>query len=229
MLKLCQQATTSFPKYSSPVCGELPDLFAKGAGSLNQAIGRIESAMAFARWRKAHEGECKSAFQTIIGQQPAKEELQASSTGKPLYWLLSALNAIVKNAEPLSNALSKVASLVGVVKTRRDREKRMRLYAAAVMAIEPLFDVRACVEKQVASLVTTLSSRTLQWKKDLYVPAFKGAPEVSRTDVRTDGACARLAVVYRCCFSTTCRNCSTVTTGGGSPTASSRCSTRGPS
>ena len=103
---------------------------------------------------------------------------------------LEALDRVVKNATPVTEALFKIDTLSDKLKARQAAGKRIAKYAEAAKAIEPLLGLGSLVDAQVGSLMTKLSSETTAWRSKFYVPPFAGAPQVKRPDVGSDGTLA---------------------------------------
>jgi hypothetical protein len=153
-------------------------------------LRRLTRAIAFARWRSTNAQACTAAFKKIVGEVSRDSTGRAARPAAIEDWTLAdrltRLDEMVKRATPLKEALSKLQVMREKLTERRKKEKRIRLYGRAAHAIEPLLDLNGLVERQVSSLMSTLSSETKVWKDLLYSPSFRGAPTVCGADVQTD-------------------------------------------
>ncbi len=190
---LCEKELECLEAFVEPEKIVLPEPLEEGEGSLAHAIRRIARAIAFARWRQDNETDCKKAFSRIIGTiKPGDDEGEEKSEGplgeKSISECLVALDNMVKSTTPLTAALSEVKSMTETLQQRREKENRISRYSKTAEAIQELLSLDNLVEKQVASLLQKLLSGTQKWRNNFYSPAFVDAPEVTDTDVKTDGS-----------------------------------------
>ena len=189
---LCSQELGALNAFQEPVEPAIPECFEDKEGGIRQAMRRVGRAIAFARWHRENRDSCDAACTSMIGEPGAWRETAASPDGPVAMWPLAArvvaLERMIHSISPISEALAKVAAMRGQLGKRRQMENRIALYARAAEAIEPLVRLDELARRQVASLMTKLSSETRALRDDLYNPAFVGAPRVQRTDVGTDGS-----------------------------------------
>jgi len=191
---LCGAKLALLPAFDEPDHIELPKPFAVGEGSVAEALNRICRAIAFARWRHAAQDACKKALGEIVGESQEDQEKPAATPkdveAMTLMERLEALDRLIKNATPVTEALSRVELLCGNLKAREAERRRISKYAETAKAIEPLLKLGSLVDAQVGSLMARLSSETTAWRRKFYVPSFAGAPQVKRPDVWADGTLA---------------------------------------
>lgn len=189
--KLKKEIAT-LPEYEKQNPPYFSDTLLQNCNKLCKMIERVNKAISFARWRKSSDNECKKLFTSVIGTQKSADSEKEHEISKNLEWSLmdklNALQKIVNNATPVTEALIKVKALRNKVELRRKNERKIKLYSKAATAIDSLLEINKLVELQVNSLIKKLSARTIEWKKCLYQPAFIGAPEVIGTEVTTDGS-----------------------------------------
>ena len=190
--KLCDRELGSLPSFEESVPPDIPECFGGSTGNVAVALPRLARAIAFARWRSTNAGACAAAFKRIIGEfkrDPADRKPRPADIEE---WTLAdrlmSLDEMVKRATPLKEALSKLQFMAEKLTERRKKERRIRLYGRTADAIEPLLQLDSFVERQVSSLMNTLSAATQSWKDQLYSPAFHGAPTVCSADVESDGS-----------------------------------------
>jgi hypothetical protein len=190
--ELCKKALGCLKKFEEPDEILLPPGLRRTEGSLVQAIRRIRRAIAFARWRKENDVDCRNAFLKIIGTSipgvDATKTRDRSVADLALFECLTKLDIMVKGIAPLTEALSKVKTMAKILRERRKKENRIELYRKTAEAIEEFLNLDQIVDRQVAFLINKLLSATLEWREALYVPAFIGAPKVIGTDVGSDGS-----------------------------------------
>lgn len=188
---LCAGKLPRLPAFAEPDRIVLPEPFTGGEGSVDEALKRICRAIAFARWRHTAQEACKTTVREIAGEsQKGQQEAPATPQDVEKMTLmerLEALDRLVKNATPVTEALSKVELLSDKLKARQAEGKRIGKYAEAARSIGPLLELSRLVDAQVDSLMRRLSSETAAWRRKFYVPAFTGAPQVKRPDVESDG------------------------------------------
>jgi hypothetical protein len=190
--ELCEKALGSLGEFKEPAKKKLPLCFGNGQDGIRNAIDRVARTVAFARWRKENEEKCKEVLKKIIGvagegvEKPAYTE--ADIENLPLWDRLVELERLVRSAEPLTDAVSKVEKMEERLSNRRKHEERIAMYARAAIAIDELLALRDLVDRQVKSLIGMLSVRTKCWENYFYQAPFKGAPEIVKTDVESDGS-----------------------------------------
>jgi hypothetical protein len=189
--KLCEEELSNLKPFVEPEEVTLPGKSTDGRDSLSQSINRVNRALAFARWRKANDAECRGTFSRIVGMtKSAESKAQADGNdieSPSLSQCLRTLDQMVKGITPLTIALTEVKAMADKLAERRQRESRLTSYAKTADAITELINIGDLVEKQVSFLLSKLLSKTLEWREQLYLPAFTNSPEVVYTDVASDG------------------------------------------
>lgn len=189
---LSEKALGSLGDFKEPAKNELPSYFGDGRDRIRTAIDGVERAVAFARWRKENEAKCKEVLTKIIGvvgedvEKPTRTETDIENL--PLRECLVELDGLVRGAEPLTDAVSKVEKMEGRLSNRRKHEDRIALYARAAREIDKLLGLRELVKRQVKLLIGRLSDRTKCWEDYFYKAPFTDAPKVVKTDVESNGS-----------------------------------------
>ena len=188
---LCAKAVAELPAFEEPDVPVFAGEFGSTGTALATALRRLARAIAFARWRRSNESACYAAFTRIIGQ-PATAEQKSAATGdeQPLLQRLLTLDELVKTAEPINHALTKVKALADLTSQRTKKQESIKRYARAATAIDELLGLPALVETQVGFLMKTLAEATARWKEKLYSPAFIGAPAAVNPNIGPDGTIA---------------------------------------
>jgi len=189
---LCDRELDRLPPFAEPGAITFPRCFGENGGPVVQAVCRVTRAIAFARWRRKNDAACKDAFARIVGMAKPSGETAVPPREPvedwPLYDCVVALDCMVKNATPLTEALSKVNTMNDKLLERRKKQDRIKSYKRTATAMEDLFGLSDLVDRQVAYLMQKLLSATLERKDSFYRPAFVDAPSIVNTDVRTDGS-----------------------------------------
>lgn len=189
---LCVNALASLQDYEEPKQPSFSEDLLEKCSKFCGTIKRTKRAVAFARWRQINAKECTDAFYKIIGKEVApaqdKDKEKTEVAEKPLLECLGILDEMVKNAEPIREALLKVGKMGETLKKRRGKENRIESYSQAATAIEDLLKLNTLVKLQVAALMEKLSEDTEKWKNRLYQSGCVGVPELAGTNVETDGA-----------------------------------------
>ena len=187
---LCAKAVAALPAFKEPTCRSLPDHSAaperhlplrapSGALSLS-LVGGVAMRLLATPLSRA-----------IIGQSAAAaQESVATADEQTLLQRLLTLDKLVKTAEPINHALTKVKALTDLNGERVKKQEAIKRYERAATAIDELLELPALVEMQVGFLMKTLAEATAQWKEKLYSPAFIRAPSAVNPSIGPDGAIA---------------------------------------
>ena len=188
---LCAKAVAELPAFEEPDVPVFAGAFGSSGTGLVTALRRLARAIAFARWRRSNEAACHAAFTRIIGQPAAVvQEPAAAADEQPLLQRLLTLDKLVKTAEPINHALTKLKALADLNGQRANKQEAVKRYARAATAINELLGLPALVETQVGFLMKTLAVATARWKGKLYSPAFIGAPAAVNPNIGPDGTIA---------------------------------------
>jgi hypothetical protein len=136
---------------------------------LKLALMRLDRALRFARWRQANDALARTIVETVIGRRPKDDEAAEKET---LTGKLLDLEATVKSAKPLTDALELCGRLSGQINQRRTVEKRLKAYSTASGALENLIKLGDLADLQVEELREKLSTTAASWRKKIYVGAF---------------------------------------------------------
>ena len=166
--KSCDAQTATWPQLSTSAVGRLPTKFGD-LSHLQTAINRLDRALRFAIWRRAHSKELTALFATVVGKPPKPRQ---STANKSLTGLLCSLDTIVRGATPINTALSACERLQTDLKKRRAAEKRLAAYAKASAALTEVISIGALAEQQVDQLREHLHNSAATWRTRIYAGAF---------------------------------------------------------
>lgn len=188
---LCAKAVAELPAFEEPDVPVFAGAFGSTGTALATALRRLARAIAFARWRRNNEAACHAAFTRIIGQPAtAAHHSAVGADEQPLHQSLLTLDNLVRTAEPINHALTKLDALAEFNRQRSQKQGAIERYERAATAIDELLGLPALVETQVAFLMKALADATAQWKEKLYSPAFIGAPAAVNPNIGPDGTIA---------------------------------------
>ncbi|MGO4574094.1 ATP-binding protein [Microvirga sp. 2TAF3] len=160
---------------------DLPSEFSE----LELTLRRVDRALRFARWRQANEPLARTIVETVIGR-PAKDNEAVEK--KTLIGKLLELEATVKAAKPLTDALDLCHRLDNQLVQRRTVEKRLETYSISSAALGNLLKLGDLADLQVNELQEKLGTSTATWRKKIYTGAFPTiAHELVGTSLGRDG------------------------------------------
>lgn len=141
----------------------------KGCEVLRECLQRMDRAMRFARWRKGNDALAKEIVERVLGRMPKLGESmeKASLTGK-----LLDLQATVKAAQPISDAITQCGRLKQQLKGRRAAEVRLVEYSTASAALGNLAGLGKLADEQVDQLRKVLRDDATRWRSKIYLGAF---------------------------------------------------------
>ena len=136
---------------------------------LSNALQKLDVALRFAKWRQESGLFVRDLAQSVLGKRPKEgEPIETDNlTGELLQ-----LDAIVRQATPITNALEFCARLNGYLGSRRTCEKRLTKYAVASEAIGNLLELGTLADKQIDQLRNKLSEKAAAWRERIYLGAF---------------------------------------------------------
>jgi hypothetical protein len=144
-------------------------LLPNGCDVLRETLKRLDCAIRFARWRQANDTLARDIVARVLGRIPKagepKEKL--TLTGKMLD-----LEATVKAAQPMSDAVVQCGRLKQHLKNRRAAELRLCDYATASTALSNLAGLGELADQQVDQLRKTLRKDAANWRSRIYLGAF---------------------------------------------------------
>lgn len=150
---------------ADPTEVELP----KGCQTLVQTLKRLDCAIRFARWRHENEALAREIVAGVLGRVTEEGEAKEKTT---LTGKLLDLEATVKAAKPVSDALVQSARLKQHLQTRRAAETRLSEYAIASSALGNLAGLGQLADEQVNLLRKTLRKEAAAWRSQIYLGAF---------------------------------------------------------
>lgn len=136
---------------------------------LSNALQKLDVALRFVKWRQENESFVRSLAQSVLGKRPKEGEPSKTNnlTGKLLQ-----LDAIVRQATPITNALKFCKSIKIQLASRRLCEKRLKEYEIASKAIGNLLELGDLADKQINQLRNKLSQKAADWRNRIYLGAF---------------------------------------------------------
>ena len=191
---LKQYAVTAFakaqkeiPEYEDPSEVELPDVTETAFAELKQIIQHARRAMAFSQWYIKNKQYWMDIKEHVIGsEKDGAADTNEDVLTNGMHGRLARLQVIVESAKPVQEALSKVDNMTKLINERMILEERLKEYAEAAEAINPLLGIEQLVDAQVTALMQQLETDAHEWKKVLYNPAYVGAPSISAIDAGAD-------------------------------------------
>ncbi len=140
-----------------------------GGELLGVTLKLLDCAIRFTRWRKDNDPLARDIVARVLGRAPKADEHKekVSLTGK-----LLDLQATVKAAKPLSDALILCNRLKEHLESRRAAELRLAEYAIASAALADLTGLGQLADEQVDQLRKTLRKDAADWRSRIYLGAF---------------------------------------------------------
>jgi hypothetical protein len=141
----------------------------KGCNALAMILKRLDSAIRFARWRHENDALARDILARVLGRVPKDGEPmeKITLTGK-----LLDLEATVKAAQPVSDALVQCDRLKRHMKVRRTADQCLRDYGTASAALADLAGLGQLADEQVNQLRKTLRKDAAGWRARIYLGAF---------------------------------------------------------
>jgi hypothetical protein len=138
--------------------------------SLATTLKRLDTALRFAKWRQANDVLARKLFDQVVGRtsndgQPESDSLLAK---------LISLETVVKDAEPITRALTASNRLKTDLAKRRAAEKRIDEYKTASTALGNLSRLGELADLQVEQLRLRLRTEAAKWRDRIYLGAFPG-------------------------------------------------------
>jgi hypothetical protein len=173
------------PTFDEPVPSRLPDAIAVQTADLGRLIGRLERAIAFARWSTRNRLAIRDFIVAVRDGVDGRPD-QADAI-RPR---LRRLSTIVNGVAPITHALLLVDRLreLLVARGRRwDRRAECVRTAGGLAAIEPIGQL---AQAQVDGLRTRLHARSEYWRDRIYQGATSFAPVLRETAMDARGIIA---------------------------------------
>jgi hypothetical protein len=141
----------------------------KGCDSLDETLKRLDCAIRFARWRQDNDALAREIVIRVLGRAPKEGEPGERVT---LIGKLLDLEATVKAAKPISDALVQCDRTKQHLKARREAEIRLNAYAVASAALGNLARLAQLADDQVDQLRKILRDDAAAWRSRIYLGAF---------------------------------------------------------
>lgn len=138
---------------------------------LSNALQKLDVALRFAKWRQESGPFVRDLAQSVLGKRPKEGESIETDT---LTGKLLQLDAIVRQATPITNAIEFCSRLKRHLESRRTCEKRLAEYAIASEAIGNLLELGTLADKQIDQLRNKLSEKAAAWRELIYLGAWRG-------------------------------------------------------
>jgi hypothetical protein len=137
--------------------------------ALGEALQRLGRAIQFARWRQENDVLAREVVARILGRTPKDGEPaeKLTLTGKLLN-----LDATVKAAKPVSDAMILCGRLKQHLTARRNAEQRLGDYSTASAALGSLLTLGDLADEQVNHLRQALRTEAAAWRSRIYLGAF---------------------------------------------------------
>jgi hypothetical protein len=170
--ELRTQATSVFDeivKNRAPLAEPIEIALPKGCEVLGESLKQLDSAIRFAEWRQGNNTLAHDVLARVLGRVPKAGEPseKVTLTGK-----LLDLEATVKAAKPVSDAVVQCARLKQHLKARRAAEIRLREYGIVSAALGNLAGLGQLADEQVDQLRRTLRKVAADWRSRIYLGAF---------------------------------------------------------
>jgi hypothetical protein len=136
---------------------------------LDEMLRRLDRAIRFARWRQGNDTLVRDIAVRVLGRVPKGGEPSEKAT---LSGKLLELDATVKAAKPISDALVQCNRLKKHLKSRRDAEARLVAYGVASAALGNLASLGQLADEQVDQLRKSLRKDAAVWRSRIYLGAF---------------------------------------------------------
>ncbi len=156
-------------KFRAPLAEPAAIVLPAGCDALGNSLTRLDTALRFARWRQGNDALARQILTQVLGHPPNQDQPRenATLTGK-----LLDLEATVKAAKPISEAVVQCTRLKQHLATRRAAEKRLGEYHVASAALGNLIDLGRLADEQVEGLRMTLRKQAAAWRSRIYLGAF---------------------------------------------------------
>jgi AAA domain len=144
-------------------------LLPKDCDALGETLKRLDCAIRFAQWQQDNDTFMRDIFTRVIGrmQKAGEPSEKVTLTGQ-----LLDLEATVKAAQPVSDALVQCGRLKQHLKSYRAAELRLSQYHTASAALAKLAGLGRLADEQVDQLRKTLRKDAADWRDRIYLGAF---------------------------------------------------------
>jgi len=177
-------AVAGWPSLTQTTVGTLPS----GLGDLSAlqiALSRLDRALRFAVWRRDNDAAISVLLSSVIGLASSVDRQTAQGS---LSARLTALDATVKGAAPITSALAACSRLKADLLKRRNAERRLADYATASAALEEIIRLGALAEQQVEQLRRQLHESAATWRGRISASAFPATQqELVETGMSSEG------------------------------------------
>jgi hypothetical protein len=159
-------------KNRAPLADPAEIVLPRGCDTLGETSKRLDRAIRFARWQHGNDAQAREIVTRVLGLAPKEGEPseKATLTGKLLN-----LEATVKSAKPVSDALVQCGRLTRHLKARQAAETRLGEYAVASAALGNLAALGQLADEQVDQLRKVLRKDAAVWRSRIYLGAFPDA------------------------------------------------------
>ena len=156
-------------KDHAPLADATEILLPRECHELGETLRRLDCAVRFASWRQRNDALARDVVLRVLGRLAGDGAPNETTT---LTGKLVSLEATVRAAKPISDALVQCERLKQHLKTRRAAEIRLREYRTASNALGNLANLGQLADKQVDHLRTILRNEAATWRSRIYLGAF---------------------------------------------------------
>lgn len=181
-LALIDERIAGLPDFGEPDVRPLPAALATNSARLQQMVGRISRALAFAEWRKENATALQSFLHVV--RRGADGDAEAD---RAIGRRLSSLLRIVEGVAPLNSAIEQARRMEVAHTGHADKQHRITKCGRAVAALDVLVPLGGLAQAQVDTLRRKLHNRSEHWRKAIYRNATVFAPDLTGTDMNARG------------------------------------------
>ncbi|MGR9228383.1 AAA family ATPase [Rhizobium leguminosarum] len=179
--QLFDERVAAVPAFEMPETPIFPDGLSD-ARALQQMLGRIVRASAFAEWRGSSAADIRKIWTIVLKGEPEGADVERA-VGSRLAKLLS----IVDGVAPLSRAMGHVARMERARAEHANGLDSIEACRKAVKALAFITPLGALAHAQVDGLRSRLHSRSEFWRKEMFRNATDFAPDLTGTAMDARG------------------------------------------
>ncbi|WEA23944.1 MULTISPECIES: AAA family ATPase [Rhizobium] len=179
--QLFDKRAAVMPAFKEPETPIFPDGLSD-ARPLQQMLGRIVRASAFAEWRASSAADIRMIWTIVLKGDPQDVDVERA-VGRRLAKLLS----IVEGVAPLSKAMGHVERMERARAEYMNGLDRIEACRKAVKALAFIKPLGALAHSQVDGLRSRLHNRSEFWRKEMFRNATDFAPDLTGTAMDARG------------------------------------------
>ncbi|OEC93385.1 AAA family ATPase [Rhizobium sp. YK2] len=179
--QLFDERAAAMPVFKEPETPTLPEGLSD-AGALQQMLGRIVRASAFAEWRVSSAADIRKIWTIVL-----KGESEGVDAERAVGSRLATLLSIVEGVAPLNRAIGHVERMERARAEYVNGLDRIEACRKAVKALALITPLGALAHTQVDGLRSRLHSRSEYWRKEMFRNATDFAPDLTGTAMDARG------------------------------------------